>query len=191
MSESKKPALVVVDMLNPYDHEDAETLAASAADAVPEIRALIDRAGDDTLQVYVNDNYEAWEAGREQLVERALAGRHPELIEPIAPGPDMPFLAKGRHSIFYQTALDHLLRHRGVERIVMTGQVTEQCILYSGLDAYLRGFEIVVPTDAVAHIEPGLAEAAIEMMRRNMSAEIVTAQACDLVGEGRPVSAQS
>lgn len=186
-----RTALLVIDMLNTYDHEDADALAESAADAVPEIRALVRRAGEDTLKVYINDNFEAWEAGREQLVQRALDGRHPELIEPIAPGSDMPFLAKGRHSVFYETALDHLLRNRGVERIVLTGQVTEQCILYSALDGYLRGYEIVVPTDAIAHIESDLAEAAIEMMRRNMSAEIVTGEACDLVGQRTEASTQS
>ena len=175
-------ALLVIDMLNPYDHEDADVLANGARGPVEEIRALRDRAGKDTLTDYVNDNYEAWEAGREQLVERARAGRHPELIDPIAPGSDVPFLAKGRHSVFYQTALDHLLRARDVRRIVLTGQVTEQCILYSALDGYLRGFEIVVPPDAVAHIEPPLARAALQMMERNMSAEIVPAAECDLVG---------
>ncbi len=84
----------------------------------------------------------------------------------------MPFLAKGRHSIFYQTALDHLLRARDIERLVMTGQVTEQCILYSALDAYVRHFSVAVPRDAVAGIHDDLADAALRMMERNMSAHL-------------------
>ncbi len=163
MRSMPQTALLVIDMLNPYDHEDADALAESAAAAVPKIRALSRRAGEDTLQVYVNDNFEAWEAGREQLVQRALEGRHPELVEPIAPGEDMPFLAKGRHSVFYQTALDHLLRVRGVERLVMVGQVTEQCILYSALDAYVRHFEVAEATDAVAAIDAAMGAAALEL----------------------------
>jgi nicotinamidase-related amidase len=182
-------ALLVIDMLNSYDHEDADPLAESAAEAVPHIRGLLDRVDDDTLTVYINDNQDAWEAGREKLVERAREGRRPELIDPIAPDPSRPFIAKGRHSVFYQTALEHLLRTQGIERIVLTGQVTEQCILYSALDGYLRGFEIVIPTDAIAHIDAGLADAAVEMMRRNMSAEIVSAGECDLVGAGTKTSA--
>lgn len=82
---------------------------------------------------------------------------------------------KGRHSIFYGTAVEHLLRELGVERIVLAGQVTEQCILYSALDAYLRDFAVVVPRDAVAHIHRHLAEAALEMMGRNLHAEITEA----------------
>jgi nicotinamidase-related amidase len=54
----------------------------------------------------------------------------------------------------------------------LTGQVTEQCILYSALDAYVRHYSVVVPKDAVAHIDAGLGAAALAMMERNMSAEI-------------------
>jgi nicotinamidase-related amidase len=167
-------ALIVTDMLNPYDHEDAEPLAESVREKLPCIVRLLDqaRASSDTLIVYVNDNYDAWEAGRAELVERALAGRHPELVEPIAPRDPVPFLVKGRHSIFYQTAIDHVLRVEDVRRVVLSGQVTEQCILYSALDAYMRGYEITVPTDAVAHIDPELARAALAMMERNMHADV-------------------
>jgi nicotinamidase-related amidase len=176
-------ALIIVDMLNPYDHEDAQLLAESVREKLPRIVRLRDQArdGSDTLIVYVNDNYDAWEAGRQELVERALSGRHPELVEPIAPREPVPFVAKGRHSIFYQTAVDHLLRTRGVQRLVICGQVTEQCVLYSTLDAYMRGYEISVPPDAVAHIDPELARAALEMMRRNMHANIADAADGQLV----------
>ena len=42
----RNAALVVVDMLNPYDHEDADRLAANAGPVVPKIRELLDRARD-------------------------------------------------------------------------------------------------------------------------------------------------
>src|SRR3954453_24163862 len=102
-------ALLIIDMLNPYDHEDAEPLGQSVAEKLPAIVALRDRARDasDTVTVYVNDNYDEWELDREQLVERARNGRRPDLVEPIAPRHSVPFVVKGRHSIFYQTAVDH------------------------------------------------------------------------------------
>jgi nicotinamidase-related amidase len=103
-------ALIVIDMLNPYEHEDAEPLIESVAEALPSLRELIreaPRAG--VLTVYVNDNH---------------------------------------------------------------GGVTEQCILYSALDAYVRHFEVVVPRDAVAHIHEDLAVAAFRMMEENMRADV-------------------
>ncbi len=103
---------------------------------------------------------------------RALAGAAPELIEPIAPPDDKPFVVKARHSVFYGTQLEYLLRQEGVDRLVLSGQVTEQCILYSALDAYVRHFEVVIPRTAVAHIHEDLAEAALRMMEKNMRAHV-------------------
>jgi nicotinamidase-related amidase len=84
----------------------------------------------------------------------------------------VPFLPKGRHSIFYETALDHVLRIGDIERVLLVGQVTEQCILYSALDAYLRGYKVVVAPDGVAHIDEDLAQGALRMMQRNMHVDL-------------------
>jgi nicotinamidase-related amidase len=165
-------ALLVIDMFNAYDFEDAGALLESAERATPVIRDLTQRAGDEgTALIFVNDNYGDWNASRDVLVDRALEGRGGRFLEQLAPRDDALMIHKARHSIFYQTPLEHLLHEKGVLRLVLTGQVTEQCILYSALDAYLRHFEIVVPEDAVAGIHPHLAEAALEMMRVNMGVD--------------------
>ena len=177
-------ALLVIDMLNPYDHEDADKLAESAGEVLPQIVDLRDRAhaSDEVLLVYVNDNYEQWSETRDDLVRSALEGEHPDLVEPIKPPDGVPFLPKGRHSVFYQTPLGHLLHVQGVKRLVMCGQVTEQCIFYSALDAYLRGYEVDIPTDAVAHIVPEFAEAALGMAEKNLHATLVPAGKVELPG---------
>jgi nicotinamidase-related amidase len=173
-------ALIVVDMLNHYEHPDADLLIASVRERLPAVRELIERARDaDVLTIYVNDNHGDWSAGRPEVSERALAGKAPDLIEPILPEPSLPFVVKARHSIFYETQLEYLLRQEEIERIVLTGQVTEQCILYSALDAYVRHFSVGVAEDAIAHIHPELAEAALRMMERNMNAEIASARSVD------------
>jgi nicotinamidase-related amidase len=87
---------------------------------------------------------------------------------------------KARHSVFYSTPLEYLLATQGIGRVVLTGQVTEQCVLYSALDAYVRNFRVAVVQDAVAHIDEELAQAALRMMERNMRAGIETAAAADL-----------
>ena len=51
---------------------------------------------------------------------------------------------------FYSTTLDYLLHSRGVETVVLAGQVTEQCILYTALDAYVRHYDVRLPRDAIA-----------------------------------------
>jgi nicotinamidase-related amidase len=164
-------ALIVTDMLNRYEHEDAEPLLGSVETMVPHLRELIARARERELLVaYVNDNHGDWTAGRDEISEAAMGGAAPSLVEPLLPPPDLPFIVKARHSVFYGTQLEYMLRQHDVTRLVLTGQVTEQCILYSALDAYVRHFEVVVPPDAVAHIHADLADAALRMMRINMRA---------------------
>jgi nicotinamidase-related amidase len=87
-------------------------------------------------------------------------------------------MTKVRHSAFYATALAYLLNRLETKRLVIAGQVTEQCILYTALDAYVRHFPVVIPTDAVAGIDAELAAAALKMMEKNMSAELTTAAEC-------------
>jgi nicotinamidase-related amidase len=172
-----KTALIVIDMLNRYEHDDAEPLIASVRDVLPRMRGLVGRARErDTPIIYVNDNYGDWSAGGSELCSSALKGRQRPLVEQILPPAGTAFLTKARHSIFYETALDYLLRSRRIERLILIGQVAEQCILYSALDAYVRHYQVTVPRDAVAHIHPGLAGAAMEMMEQNMRAEIVCAE---------------
>jgi nicotinamidase-related amidase len=172
----EKTALVVTDMLNPYDHEDADVLADNVAPMVHNVARLVEEAGESDVElVFVNDNYGDFAAMRDDLVRRALEGRRPELIEPIIPPRSAAFLPKARHSAFYSTPLDHLLRERSIDTIVLAGQVTEQCILYSALDAYVRHFKIRVPRDAVAHIDAELGEAALRMMETNMRVDVLDA----------------
>ena len=173
-------ALLVIDMLNTYEHEDAEALTQSVRRVLPNIIDFVDRARDedDVDIVYVNDLYGHWNAGRAELLERVMGGEHRDLVEPIAPAEDALFIVKARHSIFYETPLEYMLRQQGVEKLVLAGQVTEQCILYSALDAYIRHMEVVVARDAVAHIHEDLADAALKMMEVNMRAEVVPAAEC-------------
>ncbi|MEV8592569.1 isochorismatase family cysteine hydrolase [Streptomyces sp. NPDC052012] len=166
-------ALIVIDMINTYDHEDADLLIPSAESVVPVIADLLKRARrHDIPVIYVNDNFGEWRSHHGELLDKALSGPHAGLVEPLRPDDASLFVVKARHSIFFETPLGYLLGQQGIERLVLCGQVTEQCILYSSLDAHIRHFQVVVPHDAVAHIHTDLADAALRMMERNMGARV-------------------
>ncbi|MBL1108783.1 cysteine hydrolase [Streptomyces sp. 5-8] len=168
-----KTALIVIDMINTYEHPDAELLLPSARRVVPVLTELLHRARQHGAPViYVNDNFGEWRSHHGELLEHALASPHAALVEPLCPDADSLFVLKARHSIFYETPLGYLLQQQGIEHLVLCGQVTEQCVLYSALDAHIRHLEVVVPRDAVAHIHQDLAEAALRMMERNMGARV-------------------
>ena len=123
-------AVLVVDMLNAYRHEDAELLAPNVADIIDPMVGIISCAQehDDVDLIYVNDNYGDFTADHDHIVRSALEGEHPDLVKPIVPPHGCMFLEKVRHSAFYSTALGYLLGRFATKRVIITGQVTEQCI---------------------------------------------------------------
>ncbi|MFJ4840424.1 isochorismatase family cysteine hydrolase [Streptomyces sp. NPDC088746] len=168
-----RSALIVIDMLNTYSHPDAEILIPSVREALPRIVDLIERARDGAVPViYVNDNFGEWRSHHGEIIDTTLSGPHSELVEPVLPDDESLFVVKARHSIFYETPLTYLLSQLDVGRVILCGQVTEQCVLYSALDAHIRHLSVTIPDDAVAHIHPDLAKASLQMMERNMGASI-------------------
>ena len=170
-------AVVIIDMFNPYDHEDADALAANVEPIIEPIQQLVANAREAEADIiYVNDNHGDFAVSRHGVVQNALEGKRPDLIEPIVPAEDVEFLLKVRHSAFYASPLEWLLGRREIETVVLAGQTTDQCVLYSALDAYVRHFQVRVPTDCVAPVDHDLGDAALQMMERNMSVELVSVQ---------------
>jgi nicotinamidase-related amidase len=171
-----RTALIVIDMINTYDHDDVDLLLPSVRACVPAVTRLLAHARRyDVPIIYVNDNFGQWRSHHGEILETALRGPHADLVRAIAPDETSLFVVKARHSAFYETPLSYLLSQEGVEHVVLCGQVAEQCVLYSALDAHIRHLQVAVPRDAVAHIHQDLAEAAFRMMERNMAARITTA----------------
>ena len=168
-------AILVIDMMNTYQHPDAEKLIPHVEPIVEPLSGLVAAAQerDDAELIYVNDNYGDFSAEFSDIVRSALDGDRPDLVEPVVPKHGLRVMTKVRHSAFYATSLAYLLTQLKPDRLVLTGQVTEQCVLYTALDAYVRHFPVVVPRDAVAHIDPALGDAALQMMEQNMKAEIL------------------
>ena len=72
-------AVLVIDMLNAYRHEDAELLAPNVAEIIDPMVGLISvaRERDDVDLIYVNDNYGDFNADHEDIVRSALRRRAP------------------------------------------------------------------------------------------------------------------
>ena len=60
------------------------------------------------------------------------------------------FMDKTRYSAFAGTDLEIKLRERGITEVHLVGVCTDICVLHTAVDAYNKGFKIVVYKDAVA-----------------------------------------
>src|SRR5215471_2718337 len=150
-------ALLVIDAISDFEHEDGGALLASFRARLPAIRAALDRARESGMPViYVNDHHGRWDGDARGLLEEALGGHGADVIADLAPRPGEPFLLKPRYSAFDHTALELLLRQLEVERLILAGGSTEACIVQSGIDARELGFKVTILSGACATIDPEL-----------------------------------
>lgn len=87
---------------------------------------------------------------------------------------------KPKHSGFYNTTLPLLLEYLDVTKVIITGIATDNCVLFTASDAYMRDLEVVVPRDCVAAIDPRRHEYALEQMRHALKADTSLSTELDL-----------
>ena len=93
-------ALLLVDVLNDFRHEDGARLAESFRDAHTQLRELLSSSREANLPIiYANDHFGDWTADGDAIVDRALAGLCGDLIPPIAPRQDDIFVIKPGYSV--------------------------------------------------------------------------------------------
>ncbi|MFD1774467.1 cysteine hydrolase family protein [Paenibacillus rhizophilus] len=83
---------------------------------------------------------------------RELYGRLKDVYE--ARRNDIYWMDKTRYSAFCGTDLELKLRERGITELHLIGVCTDICVLHTAVDAYNKGFSIVVHEDAVASFNP-------------------------------------
>ncbi len=85
------------------------------------------------------------------------------------------WLDKRHYSAFSGTDLDIRLRERGVDTVVLTGVLTDICVLHTAISAYNLGYKIEVVTDAVASLTDEAQAFALNHLEHVLGAKLVTA----------------
>jgi nicotinamidase-related amidase len=174
-SSDNPRVLLMVDWINPLDHEDAERLQRPALEAARRAAALKARLRDAGVQtVYANDNYGVWRSDFRTLLKqcRQRGGTSAAITELLAPDGDDIAVVKPRHSAFYETPLQLLLQQQNVREIILSGVATEWCVLFTAMDAYVRGYSLRVPQDCIASASTERHRAAIAYMSDVLGANV-------------------
>ena len=74
--------------------------------------------------------------------------RQVEIIESLAPRADETVIDKGRYSAFHRTDLDARLKALEIDTLIITGVLTDVCVLSTVFDAFALGYHIRLVTDA-------------------------------------------
>ena len=147
-------ALIVLDVVTTFEHDDGDRLLASMRVREPALRRALDHARGRMPVIYVNDAAARWDGDAPGLVARASAGPGGDVVGAVAPAPGDRFLFKPRYSGFDGTPLSHLLADLEVTRLVLAGAATEMCVAQTAIDAREQGFQVTVLHDACATVEP-------------------------------------
>ncbi|KQW43818.1 MULTISPECIES: cysteine hydrolase family protein [unclassified Roseateles] len=173
--EPSKTVLLLVDFINPLNFDGAEQIAPSALEAARQTAALRGRLAQQGVRtIYANDNYGRWTSDFKELCKHcaALRGVPGKMAKLLAPTRQDFTLLKARHSAFYGTPLNILLEQLRCKRLIVTGIAADSCVLFSAMDAYLRGYSIWVPPDCIASETEQARDMALAQMARVLKADI-------------------
>ena len=141
--------------------------------------------------IYVNDNFGRWESDWRKVLGACLRPDSPgrEFVQRLRPEEGDYFVLKPKHSGFFSTTLDLLLRYLGVDTVILAGIATDNCILFTANDAYMRDYRLVVPRDCCAANTQERHRHALRQIRTVLKADTTPESRLDLgrlkAGRGR------
>ena len=150
--DSSRTALLILDMISDFEFEGGAKLCRAAVPVAKRIARLKFRAAEAGIPtIYVNDNVGRWRSDFAAVFRHCVRpeSRGASIARLIGPGPNDYCVLKPKHSGFFATALATLLEYLGSRRLILTGSTSDQCVLFTANDAYVRDFELQIPRDCL------------------------------------------
>lgn len=142
-------ALIVIDAQQEYFAPAGKMVLPDGPRAVGRIRRALDWARARRVPV-IHVVHESRRPGAAIFAPGTPAlAIHPE----AAPAPGEPVITKHLPGSFTGTPLEQLLRERGIERVIVTGFMTQMCVDTTTREAAHRGFKVTVLADATAAMD--------------------------------------
>lgn len=186
-------ALLLIDVINDLEFPGAEELLRHAIPMAHQIANLKRRAIENGVPViYINDNFGRWRSDFQAQVTHCLEDqvRGQPIVEQLQPSDNDYFVLKPKHSGFFSTTLETLLKYLGARTLILTGVAGNVCVLFTANDAYMRDFHLIVPPDCVASNTEEQNRYALDQMKVVLKAELIPSEQIQFPGRSifAPVS---
>jgi nicotinamidase-related amidase len=173
--DKSETALLIIDVINDLDFPEANQLLRYAPAMARKIAKLKERAKKARIPViYVNDNFGRWQSDFRRLVEHCRRGKAREIVDLLRPDDDDYFVLKPKHSGFFSSALETLLRYLGARTLILAGVAGNYCVLFTANDAYMRDYELIVPRDCTVSNTKRENDQALTLMKNYLKADTRT-----------------
>jgi nicotinamidase-related amidase len=171
--DKHKFALLLIDIINDFDFPEADQLLKYARPMARNLLRLKRRAQKAGVPViYVNDNFGRWKSDfRRTLQHCARHGRGRQVVRLLQPEETDYFVLKPKHSGFFSTTLETLLRYLETQTLILTGIAGNFCVLFTANDAYMRDFNLLVPSDCTVSNTKKENDSALRLMKKFLKAD--------------------
>jgi len=143
------------------EHELAEKKAPFLdlmdQEVVPKMQALQTACRKAGVEVMYTTIESLTKDGRDRSLDYKITGFNipkgswdGKVIDAIAPDDDEIVLPKSSSSVFVSTHIDYVLRNLGVQQLILSGVLTDQCVESAIRDACDLGYLVTQVTDACA-----------------------------------------
>ncbi len=170
-----KKALLVIDMLNDFVLEGAPLEVHEGRKILPALKRRIEEARREGIPIiYICDSHDKDDEEFKVWPPHAISGtKGAEIIKELKPEEKDYIMRKKRYSGFFETGLDSTLKKLGVKELIITGLVTNICVLYTTADAVMRGYQVTIPKDSVAALNEEDGRFALNQMENILKAKMI------------------
>lgn len=159
---AERTALLVIDAQNwvmdeanrqprPEFYEDARNIV------IPNLRRLTELCREKHLEVVYTVMENLTRDGRDRSLDYKLSNFFvpkgswdARVIDELAPGEDEMIIPKTSSSLLNSTNFEYLMRNIGIDTIIVTGFLTDQCCDHTIRDGADRGFYMIAVSDGCA-----------------------------------------
>ena len=152
-------ALLIIDVQNgTYSDKEQESrpdfYRRATAETIPNIRKLLQASRGADIEVIFTVIESLSRDGRDRSLDYKISNFNfpkgcweSQVIAVLAPREDEIILPKTSSSLFNSTTFDYVLKNIGIEQIIVTGFLTDQCVDHTIRDGADRGYLMICATD--------------------------------------------
>jgi nicotinamidase-related amidase len=175
--------VLLIDLINDFEFDGADPMfknTLAIAQPIAKLKKNAKAAG--IPVIYVNDNFGKWQSDFRKLVDHCVEDnvKGKPIAQLLRPDEQDYFVLKPKHSAFYSTSLDLLLRYLKANTLILTGIAGNICVLFTASDGYMRDFNLLVPQDCIASETEADNQHALAYMSKVLKADIRPSTEIDL-----------
>jgi nicotinamidase-related amidase len=166
--------VLVVDMVRGFCEEGRSLyVGPTVREIIPRIWELLRRERAKASHIiFLCDNHDPGDPEFKMFPPHCVRGSEEAEVIPELQEFAEEAIPKRRYSGFFDTNLDQRLKELQPDKIIVVGDCTNICVLYTVADARNRDYAVEVPADCVATFDADAHEFALHQLKTVLGAEV-------------------